>query len=222
MSLDENREITGQYFELRLQGCRVRSYIFFQLDFLFRRRSSASGSDLGGSAPGQSPNELRFYLSHFPPRRTSSKPTGPQTATKSSYGNAPLVNAIRLSATDAAASRHTMSITTGLESGVVAAPVAGRPSPSSRCFLCLTPITACWRAVRHCGGALWSTAPGKKHCLSSKTLIACPIPAPSAAGRAAWTAPNRPFPLSAKRSPAWLTGWRAVIRPSTKLGLCRG
>jgi hypothetical protein len=39
---------------------------------------SAPGSGLGRrSRPGQSPNELRFSLSHFPHRRTSSKPTGP-------------------------------------------------------------------------------------------------------------------------------------------------
>ncbi len=33
---------------------------------------------------GQRPNELRFSLSHFPPRRTSPKATGPETATRSS------------------------------------------------------------------------------------------------------------------------------------------
>src|SRR5216684_3249220 len=58
--------------------------------------------------------------------------------------------------------------------------------------------------------------------LRSKTLTVCPIPARSAAGRAAWTAPNRPFPFSAKRAPAWFTGWRVVIRPITTLGLCLG
>ena len=44
-----------------------------------------------------------------------------------------------------------MSITTGLGSGAVAATVAGRPSPSCRCFLSLTRTTACWLAVRRCG-----------------------------------------------------------------------
>ncbi len=171
---------------------------------------------------GQSSNELRFCLSHFPSRRTSSKRSGPRVAPKLSCGDAPLVNAIPSSAMDAAASRPMMSITTGLASVAVTAPVAGRPSPSCRGFRSLTRITACWLAVRRCGGALWSTAPGKRQRLRSKTLTVCPIPPRSAAGRAAWTAPNRPFPFSAKRSPAWLTGWRAVIRPITKLGLCLG
>jgi hypothetical protein len=51
-----------------------------------------------------------------------------------------------------------MSITIGLASVVVAAQFAGRLSLSSHCFLSLTRITACWRAVRHCDGALWNTA----------------------------------------------------------------
>jgi hypothetical protein len=87
-------------------------------------RSSPSGSDLGRSTPEAEPNELRFCLSHFPSRRTSSKSIGPRAAPKSSCGDAPLVNAIRSSAMDAAASRRTTSITTGLTSAMVAAPVA--------------------------------------------------------------------------------------------------
>ena len=204
------------------KSCRPEGLFSSSWIFVSGGRSSASGSDLGRSTPGQSSNEVRFSLSHFPPRRTSSKRIGPRAAPRSFCGNVPFVNMIRSSATDAAASRRTMSITTGLASVAVAAPVAGRPSPSCRVFLSLTRITACWLAVRHCGGALWSTAPGKRRRLHSKTLIACPIPPRFAAGRAAWTAPNRPFPFSAKRSLAWLTGWRAVIRPITKLGLCLG
>jgi hypothetical protein len=42
--------------------------------------------------------------------------------------------------------------------------IAGRPSPSFRCSLFLTRITAWWRVVRRCCGALWSTAPGRWHC----------------------------------------------------------
>jgi hypothetical protein len=115
-----------------------------------------------------------------------------------------------------------MSITTGLASGAVAAPVAGKPSPSCRYFLFLTRTTVCWRVVRRCGGVLRSIAPGKRQCLRSKILIACPIPPHFAAGPRDWTAPNRLFPFSAKRSPAWLTGWRVAIPPITKLGLCPG
>ena len=99
-----------------------------------------------------------------------------------------------------------MNITTGLAFVVAAAPVAGKPSPSFHCFLSLTPITACRLVARHCGGALRSIAPGKRQCLRSKILIACPILPHFAAGPTDWTAPNRLFPFSAKRSPAWLTG----------------
>jgi hypothetical protein len=171
---------------------------------------------------GQSPNELRFCLSHFPSRRTSSKRSGPRVAPKLSCGDAPLVNAIPSSAMDAAASRPMMSITTGSASVAVGAPVAGRPSPFFHCFLSLTPTTACWRAVRHYNGALWSTIPGKRPRLRSKILIGCPIPPRSAAGPTDWTAPNRLIPFSAKRSSVSLTGWRRVLRLIPKLGLYLG
>ena len=138
---------------------------------------------LAGQRRGQSSNELRFSLSHVLPHRTSLKLTGPEAATRPSCGDALHVNGIRSSATDAAASRRTMSITIGLGSVAVAAPVARRPSLSSRCFLSLTPITACWRAVRRCGGDLWSTAPEKRRRLRSRTLIARPILPHSAVGR---------------------------------------
>jgi len=161
---------------------------------------------LAGQRRGRAPHERRFFLSHFPLRRTSSKPTGPETAIRSSCGDARFVNAIRSSATDAAASRPTMSITTGSGSGAVAAPIAGRPSPSCPCFLSLTRTTACWLAVRPCDGASWRTGPGKRRRPRSKTPIVCPIPPPSAAGRAAWTAPNRRLRFGAKRSPAWPVG----------------
>ena len=195
------------------------------MDFSSGGRSSASGHDLGGSTPeGQSPDELRFCLSHFLSRRTScSRPIGPQAAPKSCCGGAPFVNAIRSSAMDAAASRRMMSITTGLTSGAAVAPVVGRPSPSCRAFRSLTRTIVCWRAVRHCGGSLWNTAPGKRPRLRSGTRIVCLIPPRSAAGRAAWTPLNRLSLFSAKRSPAPLTGcWRVVILPITKLGLCLG
>ena len=134
---------------------------------------------------------------------------GPETATRS-YGDALHVNGIRSSATAAAASRHTMSIMIGLASVAVAAQFAGRLSLSSHCFLSLTRITACWRAVRHCDGALWNTALGKTRCLHSKTLTACPMLLPSAAGRAAWIALNWLFRSCVKRWLALLTGWRVV------------
>ena len=155
---------------------------------------------------GQSSNRIRFSLSHFPSRRTSWKRIGPPAAPGLFCGNARFVSTIRSSVMDAAASRLTTSITTGLASAADAAPIAGRPSPSCRGFRFRTPITACWLVARHCGGTLWSTTPGNRPRLCSKTQTACPIPPRSVVGRAAWTAPSRPFPFSTKRSPASLTG----------------
>jgi hypothetical protein len=150
--------------------------------FLFRRRGSASGSDLGGSTPGQSLDELRFFLSHFPPRRTSSKPTGPRSAPTLSCGDVLCVRAIQSSAMGAAASRRTINITTGLGSGAATVLVATRPSLSSRPFLSLTRTIACWLVAKPCGGALRSIALGKRRRLRSKTRIACPTPPQSGAG----------------------------------------
>jgi hypothetical protein len=83
-----------------------------------------------------------------------------------------------------------MRITTGLASVAVAAPVAGRPSPSCRGFRSRTRITACWLVARHCGGALWSTTPGNRPRLLSKTQTACPILPRSAAGPRPGTPPQ--------------------------------
>ena len=164
---------------------------------------------LAGRRRWQSPNELRFFLSHFLRYRASLKLIGPETATRS-CGDALHVNGIRSSATAAAASRRTTSIAIGLASVAVAAQFAVRPSLSSQCFLSHTRITACWRGVRHCDGALWNTALGKTRCLHSKTLTACPMLLPSAAGRAAWIALNWLFPSCAKHWLALLTGWGVV------------
>jgi hypothetical protein len=112
------------------------------------------------------------------------------------------VSAIRSPVTDDAASRPTMSITTGSQSVAVTVGVAGRRSPFYRRFPSLTPTTAWWLVAKPCGGALRNTAPGKRRRLRSKTLIACPIPPPSAAGPAAWTPRNRLVPSCAKHSPA--------------------
>ena len=193
-----------------------------RLDFLGRRSSASGAQILAGQRRGQSPDELRFSLSHFLPRRTSSKLAGPGSATRSSCGDALHVNGIRSSATDAAASRRTMSITIGLGSVGVVAWVAERPSLSFRCSLSRTRITACWRAVMRCGGALWSTAAGKRRHPRSETVIVCPIPPLSAGGRAAWIPPNWPSPSCAKCWPAWLTGGRGVPGPIPKLGFCLG
>jgi hypothetical protein len=132
----------------------------------------------------QSPNELRFFLSHFLDRPTSLKLTGLETVTRSSCANARSVCVIPSSVTDAAVSRRMMNITTGLGYVAVTVLVVARPSPSFRSFLCLTRITACWQGCRHYNGALGSTAPGNKPRLRSRIAIVCLIPPQSAAGRA--------------------------------------
>ena len=144
----------------------------------------------------------------FRPAAQAGNRLGRTGAPRSSCGDALCVNAIRSSAMDVAASRRTMSITTGSKSGAVAATVAGRPSPSSRCFLSLTPITACWLDVRRCGDASWSTAPGKRRCPRSKTLIACPTPPPSAAGLGGLD-PSQPARSFLRRTLARLAPWLA-------------
>src|SRR5215472_7257603 len=60
-------------------------------DWIFRRRGSASGSDLGRSTSVAEPHRLRFSLSHFLGRRTSLKLSGRGTATRS-CGDALYVN----------------------------------------------------------------------------------------------------------------------------------
>ena len=130
--------------------------------FLFRRRGPASGCDLGGSTPGGGPHELRFFLSHFLPRQTRSKPIGTGTSTTPCCGDARFANAIPSSVTVAVASRRTMNITTGLGSDAAFARAVERPSPCFPCSRCLTPTTACWLGVRHSGDTSWSTARGKK------------------------------------------------------------
>jgi len=156
---------------------------------------------LAGRSQRRNPCEIRSSLSQFPWRRTGLRPTGQKTATRSFYADARFANGIRSLVTDGAASRPTTSITTGFRSIAAAAPVVGRPSLSFRCFLFPIRITACWRAARHCGGALWSTARGRRHCPSFKTLIDCLILPLSAAGRAAWTRPSWLIPLSVRPSP---------------------
>lgn len=190
---------------------------FLSVGFFFRRRGPASGDDLGGSNTGGGALcEVRSALSQSTLRRVGSRPTGQKAATGSSYADARFVNKIRSSDTGTAASRHMTSITTGFVSSAAAASYAGQRSPSFRCSLCLTRITACWRAGMDCSGVLWSTARGRRHCPSFKTLIGCPIRPRSAAGQLAWTVSSWFFPFSARRSHAWPVGWPADVKPLIK------
>jgi len=138
---------------------------FLSVGFL-QEAGSASVDDLGGSKPEAEPCDLRSSLSQFPPGRTSLRPTGQRSATRTSYADARFVNTIRSSVMAAAASRPTTKITTGFGSIEAAVPIAGRPSLFFRCSLFLTRISVCWRAARHCDVALRSTVHGRRHCPS--------------------------------------------------------
>ena len=141
-------------------NCLIQSYktcsrnaLFSCVGWVLRRRSSASGSDLGRSTSVAEPHRLRFSLSHFLRLRASWKLTGRRTATRS-YGDALYVNRSRSSATDCAASRRTIGIMIGLRSIVVAVGRVERLSLSCHCFLSRIRITACWRVAMRCGAGL--------------------------------------------------------------------
>ena len=194
----DNRPISWTT-RLRLAG---RSYIFFQLDFLQEagpRFLPASWRIAAGSGTRV---RLRSSLSQCRSCRSGLLPAGPKTRTRSSYAAARSVKRIRSLATVAAASRRTTGITIGSGFAGAAVEAAGRPSPSYRYFLCPTRITVCWRAVRHCCGDLWSTARGRKHFPSSKTLIDYPILPLCGDGQAVWTVLSRCLPFSARLFPA--------------------
>ena len=177
---------------------------------------------LAGRSQMRNPCEVRSSLSQSPSRCTSLQPAGQTTATGSFYASARFVNEIRLSVMAAAASRPTTSITTGFGSIVAAALIAGRPSPSFRCSLFLTRITACWRAVRHFCGALWRAVHGRRRCRNSRIPTVCPILPQPAAGRGALTVLRRHRPFSVRLLPVWLIGWIALIRLLMKRGHCPG
>jgi hypothetical protein len=80
---------------------------------------------LAGRRRRRSPCEVRSTSSQFPSRRTRLQPTGPNTATRSSYADARFVNEILLWVTAVAASRLTTSITIGFGFIVGAASGAG-------------------------------------------------------------------------------------------------
>ena len=150
------RQLTGQSIESCLYTLQPRSVILFQLGFSSGGRAPLPAQILGRSTPEQSPDELRFFLSHFPLRHTSSKLTGPTAPTRSSCAAAQFASAIRSRVTDAVASRRTISVTTGSRSGAVAAQVAGRPLPSSRRFRSLIRVFSCrlWTIPRRQGHRL--------------------------------------------------------------------
>jgi hypothetical protein len=126
-----------------LKGCSREALFSSSWRFSSGGGAPLPAQILGRSTPGQSPDELRFFLSHFLSRRTSAIRIGPKSAPTSSCDDVPFASAIRSPVTDNAASRRTMSITTGSQSVAVTVAVAGKPSRFCRCFPFRTPTTAC-------------------------------------------------------------------------------
>jgi hypothetical protein len=100
--------------------------------------------------------------------------------------------------------------------------VCGRHSHSCHCSLCLIRITACRRAAMHCSGVLRSSAHGRRHYPSSRTLIVCPIRRRCGAGQVGWTVSSWLFPFSTWPLFVQPIGWLASIRLLTTLGHRRG
>ncbi len=170
----------------------------------------------------EAPVRQRSSLSQSPRRWMSLPPSGRKARTESSYADARSANGIRSLATGVAASRRTMSITTGSGFAGAAAEAAGRHSPSFRCSLFLTRSTACWPAVRHCDSASQSSVRGRRRCRSSRMPIGCLIPPRFAAGRAVRIVPNQRLLFVARSSPTSLICCLAAVRFLTKRGRCPG
>jgi hypothetical protein len=115
-----------------------RDALFSGGDWILRRRSSASGSDLGRSTSVAEPHRLRFSLSHFLGRRTSLKLSGRRTATRS-CGDALYVSWSRSPDTDAAASRDCCVDCKSCEIAETEGPVCGT---RERAHLPLSPLVA--------------------------------------------------------------------------------
>ena len=184
--------------------------------FHFRRRGSASGSDLGGSTPVGEPRLLDDSL--YPtlrPACTSSKPIVPASGVEVILRRCPVCardsiighGRRRKQAHD---EHHDwIGIRRGLCHGCgktfIIFPLLSLPQTHYS-------LLARFSGAPPTGG--WSSAPGKR-------LLKCPILPCSAAGRAAWIAPNRLLPFCAELSPAWPAGWGATLRRIPKLGRCR-
>jgi hypothetical protein len=189
---------------------------FLSVDFLQEAGPRFLPASWRIRAGGGTRVRLRSSLSPCRSRWSGLLPAGPKTATRTSYADARFANRTRSSATAVAASSRTMSIMIG--SGSVGAAVSDAEGhlPSCQCFLFLTRITACWRAARHCCGALWSTVHGRKRRRSSRMLIAYRIPPLCVAGRKGWTSHNRFIPLPARRLRERLSGWNLLIQIRAK------
>ena len=114
--------------------------------FSSRTFSGGVGSIFGPrswqSRPGAEPPWLRFCLSHFRQRRTTSKPSGRRRTEVRSFADVRSVCAIRSSAMAAEESRHMTKITIGYRPAAAFVIAAARHSLSCRHSLHLTATTA--------------------------------------------------------------------------------
>ena len=212
---DTSPHLTGQSAALnrpirlitRQTILREAKHYYFPVGIFFRRRWALLPAQvLAGLCPSRAPFNYDYICPTFRPSVQDRNRLGRRVRRDYLCGDALIAATIRSSVTDAVASRRTMNITTGLRSGAVFATVAGRHLRSCRCFLSLTRITACWLVVRHCGGAWWRVAAGKRQHLRSRIRIVCPIHPRSAAGPMDWTDCNRQPPFCAKRLPGSFPG----------------
>ena len=136
--------------------------------------------------PRAEPPRSRFCLSHFRPRRTTSKPIGSKLVEGQFFATALFVCAIRLSAMADGANRLMTKIMTGFRFGAASAICAGRRSLSSRPSLYPTATTASSPAARRCGATLWNAVDGKPRRRLSKTPNVSPIRPPCGDGFGVW------------------------------------
>jgi hypothetical protein len=183
---------------------------FFRRD-LFRRRASQPAKILAGQRWLQSSVEKRSPLLQFALARRNAAPAGLKTQADRSYTCVRFVINIQLSATDGGRSRPTTRSTTGFGSGAAAAQSAKRLSPSYPYFPYPTPITAFWRASRHCYCAYAGAARGTRQFPPSKTRIVSPTPPRCASGERMWTRHSWSNPSPSKRLSESPRGWKLLL-----------
>ena len=191
--------LTGQSPELQTySGNRHSGVILFQLRVFQEVRALLRDQILAGHTTAEPPL-LRFCLSHFRPRSTTSKPIGPRPAWKPFCAAARYVPKTPSSAMAVAANRHTMNTTIGSGFGAAVAGLATRHSPSCRPSLLPTAITVSSPAARRCSAASRKADPGRLRRPRSKIRIVWPIPPHCVDGSTPWIPRNRRFHFYARR-----------------------
>ena len=176
-----------------------QALFFFQVSFRLGGRASHRLSILSMVSGRAKPSSLRFCLSHFRRRNTTSQSIGPRPALKSSCATARFVPRTPPSVMAAAANRRMMNSMIGSEFAAASVTGATRRSLSCRPFLLPTAITVSSPGARRCNATSWKAVPWRPRHLPSKTPIVWPIPPRYAAGSTAWILLSRPFPICARR-----------------------